>query len=195
MESLSVQLGDPMKYMYHAGRECGDCGDDLMLAEEVVLVQIAVPQMHEGTVIHPAFENPDGSYAYDPYVFHEHCWSEDVDRLHVLLEEQCCAAQPHNYAYGQCAWCKSGLLLGEPVGYIEYGQLTASKRIPNGESSVVFESSKRPATVVCLSCIRSMNDEVIEMWENISYCRECHICTYKRVWRDGVVCDHPQEEE
>jgi hypothetical protein len=63
MESLSVQLGDPMKYMYHAGRECGDCGEDLMLAEDVVIVQISVPQMHEGTVIHPAFENPDGSYA------------------------------------------------------------------------------------------------------------------------------------
>jgi hypothetical protein len=193
VESLNVHLVDPMKHMYYAGRTCSDCDEDLMLSEDVVTVEIALPQLHEGAVLHVPFENPDGTYAYEPYVFHEHCWGESSDRLHQILEDQCCRAKPDAYAYTQCSACNSGIRLNEPVGLVQYGQLTASKRTPNGEASVVFTSSSRPPMVLCLACIRTMNEEVIEMWESVSYNGECPVCTYDRVWRDGEICTHQEE--
>jgi hypothetical protein len=191
VEALSID--DDMEYMYYAGRNCSDCSEDLMLTDDVVLVQVVIPKVENGQVVFPVFENPDGSYAYEPYVFHDHCWGENVDLMRASLEEAGWLPKPDQYAFCRCAYCDSGIRVGEPMGFISYGQLTTSKRVPNGEVSVTFEEGKGQAERVCLSCLRVINDEVIEMWERLSYGGECAECTYERIWRDGVICDHEQE--
>jgi hypothetical protein len=195
MESLGVpQPVGPLNSLYYSGKICADCEEALLLGEGVVVVQVVIPQTTEGRISFADFENPDGSYAYEPFIFHSHCWEVNYERLTEELEEQACEAVADPRAFRKCSACSSGLLLGEPVGLATYGLLSTSKRTPNGDPSIVFERSQ-VQKCLCLSCLRTLNEEVIEMWETLSYSGECSLCTYERRWRTGTPCDHEEEEE
>ena len=94
-----------------------------------------------------------------------------------------------------CKLCHSGLRLNEPTALVSHGELRASHRSPDGSSGPTFHTHPNGREVLCLSCIRALNDEVMEMWEHISYSGECPSCTHERIWRAGGVCQHEYEEE
>lgn len=195
METGVSQPVGPLNALYYSGQICSDCEEELLLGEGAVVIQVVLPQLVEGRVTPQDFENPDGSYAYEPFTFHPHCWEVLYERLQEELEEQCCNPVLDTRAFGKCDACNSSLLLGEPTGLVEYGLLSTSRRVPNGQPSVVFNKGD-VRKLLCLCCMRTLNELVIEMWEGgISYHGECAVCTYERRWRTGTPCDHEQEEE
>lgn len=187
---------DDLRFIYYAGHQCAECHEELLVTDDIVLLQIVIPQLsQEQQVIYPPFETADGNYAYEPYFLHGMCWDQIEERLGNLLEEENCDTIHDQYSFRVCDSCKSGLRLLEPVAMVSAGELQASKRSPNGERTVCFNRYE-PTRFYCLSCIRAVNDEFLEMWESgISYQGECVQCTYQRIWRDGIVCTHDQEDE
>lgn len=189
-------LGDEdLCFVYHAGHQCAECHEELLVTDELVLLQIVIPQLNEmQQLVYPPFETAEGNYAYEPYFFHSMCWDTIEERLHALLEEENCETIHDQYSFRVCNSCKSGLRLLEPVALVSAGEFQASKRSPNGERTVCFIPYE-PTRFYCLSCIRAVNDEFLEMWDHISYQGECVQCTYQRIWRDGMVCTHDPEDE
>lgn len=178
-----------MRFIYHTGQTCAHCGEDLLVTDELVLVQIVIPQLAEDNQLAmPAFETAEGEYAYEPYFFHQHCWMEIDERLDELLQEEACEPVDDAYSFRVCDTCKSGLRLNEPVALVSLGEIQRSKRVPNGEGTLSFQPYESQR-FYCLSCIRAVNDDIIEMWEHISYGGECIQCTYDRCWRTGSTCN------
>jgi hypothetical protein len=195
MDLRVQQPVDTVSSLYDSGRVCSDCEEAIYNSDGVVLVQVVLPQVVEGRVVLQDFEEPvTGGYAYEPFLFHEQCWGSNYDVLLEYLEEECCEAVPTPHSFSTCAACGSGLLPGEPTGLLSYGTLSVSPRTPNFEPSVVFTRGQRHQ-LLCLSCLRTVNEEVIEMWTTLSYAGECALCTYERRWRTNTPCDHDLEDE
>lgn len=190
----SAYVGDEELFMYETGHVCAECQETLIVTDELVLLQIIVPRVNaQGQIEYSPFERADGSYAYEPYFFHSRCWDDLEERLAGLLEDEGCSPVHDAYSFRVCDACKSGIRPMEPVAMVSAGELRASKRAPNGEHSAAF-ATYEPTRFYCLSCIRAVNDDLLEMWDHISYSGECVQCTYHRVWREGSACTHEKEE-
>ena len=180
---------------YDSGKLCPECGRNLMLSEAAVLLQIVVPMQNEqGQVLYPPFEGADGGYAYEPYFFHQECWESNHEALDQLLCDYDCHAVHDDYSFMVCKLCNSGMRLNEPAALISHGELRSNQRSPDGMRVPTFYTYPNGRELICLSCIRSLNDEVMGMWEHISYRGECPQCTYNRIWRTGEVCQHEYED-
>ena len=181
---------------YNSGKHCAECGNELLLTEAAVLIQIVLPQLNESRqVVYPPFEGADGAFAYEPYFYHAECWAANHEALDNLLSEYDCRAVHDDYSFMTCQLCHSGLRLNEPVALVSSGEMRASRRSPNGDSSPTFYTHPNGVEVLCLACIRTLNDELMEMWPHISYGGECPQCTYDRIWRTGGVCQHEYETD
>jgi hypothetical protein len=183
---------------YNSGKLCPECGKELMLTEAAVLLQIVVPQLNEARqVFYLPFEGADGGYAYEPYFFHADCWAANNEALDTMLTEYDCRAVHDDYSFMTCKLCHSGLRLNEPAALVSHGELRASRRSPDGNSAPTFHTHPNGRELLCLACIRTLNDEIMEMWKHISYSGECTSCTYDRIWRTGGVCppEHHVEDE
>ena len=167
----------------------GDCGETLLLTEDVVLVQIVIPMMVEGALKVEPFLRDPGQYAYAPSFLHESCWQECSEGLHESLREFDAQIVEDGFSVIYCEACGSGIRPQEPTCQLSLGLLEASKRCPNGRNTVVFYATE--TQYLCLSCARTVNEEVLELWpDGISYAGECARCTYDRNWRTGQVCSH-----
>ena len=183
--------------MYNTGHRCtdGDCGEHLMAAEVVMLLQIVLPSITEQhQVTFTPFTRPDGTFAYEPYFFHDGCWVNMTESLSELLEEYDCVPDQDPYSYGTCSACGHGLRMGEPLALIQMGEFHNSERQPEGHAHK-FKPYPGSSECLCLSCIRAINDEVLEMWPSVSFAGECPACTYQRNWRDNVPCTHEVETD
>lgn len=184
---------------YNSGKHCAECGNELLLTESAALIQIVLPQLTEARqVIYLPFEGADGGFAYEPYFFHAECWAANEEALDNLLSEYDCHAVHDDYSFMTCKLCHSGLRLNEPAAMVSHGEIRASRRSPDGGGTgATFHTHPNGVEILCLSCIRSLNDEIMEMWDHISYSGECPSCTYDRIWRTGMVCppEHHTEDE
>ena len=181
---------------YKTDKVCPECGEELMLTEAIVLLQIVIPQLNEmSQVVYTPFEGPNGSYAYEPYFFHPGCWKLNEEALDEMLAEYDCHAVQDDYSFMTCKLCFSGLRLGEPLAMVLHGELHANRRSPDGIHLPTFAPYTNKRELLCLSCIRTLNDEIIELWDHISYNGECPSCTYDRAWRTGEECRHDYQDE
>jgi hypothetical protein len=183
---------------YSSGHICagGDCGAELVLTEDAVRLEVVIPQQGEGNqVVYQPFVTQQGTYAYEPYHFHEQCWDEYAEAIAQEFEEYDARAVHDDHSFVVCKICYSGIRLHEPMGLVQRGCLQASQRSPNGEGSVSWYNASLEH--VCISCLRLLNDEILDLWgeRSISYAGECPACTYERIWRKGEVCHHPWPEE
>jgi len=184
-----VQDEDPS---YETEHNCAgsECGATLFLTEDIVLVQIVLPQ-HTGDLKAEPFQNALGRFAYAPSFLHEHCWQECNEGLHDSLQDLDVQPVEDPQAVLLCEACGSGIRLNEPTCQVSLGLLETSKRCPDGRDTVVFYSTE--TQFLCLSCARTINEEVLELWpDGLSYANECPQCTYARVWRTGQTCPHPR---
>ncbi len=188
--------GDLPTFIYGTGHECADCSEELLVTDEVVLVQIVLPALdQQGRVSYPPFLNPQGEYAYDTFFFHQSCWMGNEETLRESLEDEGLEPVGDQYSFCGCTICQSGIRLNEPSLLVQPGEMQSSQRSPNNERALTFVSYTGQTELWCLSCTRAVNDEVIEMWDSISYQGECVGCTHDRNWRIGEMCHHEQEEE
>ena len=74
------------------------------------------------------------------------------------------------------------------------GEFQAADRQPEGYAHK-FQPYDQTPDMYCLSCIRSVNDDIIELWETISFAGECAACTYQRNWRNNAQCNHEEETD
>lgn len=182
-------------FMHGTGYSCADCSEEMTFTDTVVSLQIVLPyKTEQGELTFRPFVSPQGAYVYDPYMFHEHCMEDNLETLAHFLEEKEAHKVQDPWGVCKCDACESDIRQGEPTAILEAGELLRSDRSPNGVISVHFEAYLREKTILCLDCVRTLNDRVIIMWDHISYAGECDCCTADRNWRAGIPCFHEQEQ-
>ncbi len=192
--ALPVNEDDPSD-MYETVHTCtdGDCAEPLLVKEVVMLLQVVVPQADETQqVTYAPFEGPDYGFAYEPHFFHDGCWANIADGLSNALEEFECAPEVDPYSFGTCSACGNGLRVNEPIALMQMGEFEVSPRQPDDEHNQTFTPYQQEPERFCLSCTRTINTDLIEMWPHISFAGECAGCTYERNWRTGVACTHAE---
>jgi hypothetical protein len=171
-----------------------DCGEKLLVTEVVVLLQVVIPKTNEhNQLYYEQFLNAQQEFAYEPYFFHDGCWANTANVLSELLIDMDCCPEEDQYCFGHCGACGGGLRVHEPMGLIEMGEFNRATRVPDGHGST-FIPYEQPAERYCLSCLRAINDEIIELWDSISFAGECAHCTFDHNWRTGTPCHHSDTE-
>lgn len=194
---LHVDKDDPA-HMFETGHVCtdGDCGSALLVKEVVMLIQVVIPQTNElQQLVYSPFEGAEGAFVYEPFFFHDGCWANIEDSLSSELEEVDCRLEHDQYSFGTCDACGKGLRVNEPIALLQMGEFEASSRQPDDAHNQTFKPYVDEPQRFCLSCIRVVNTELMEMWDHISYAAECADCTRERNWRTGVPCIHVEPEE
>lgn len=192
MGSTTTPL-DNAPFMHGVDRACAQCEAELVFTEIATLIQIVLPRTEQnGQLTFQPFTDARGSLAYEPFFFHDGCWAAHQDSLLETLEEYEVVPTEDAYSALTCATCHSGIRTNEPTGMVQTGDLLRSKRSPNGEGSLHFSVYHDMTQFLCLSCMRTINEEQIEMWDKLSYAGECATCTTARNWRTGSPCteDH-----
>lgn len=169
-----------------SGQVCAECGEEFGLLEEVVLLQVAYP-VEKGSWI--LAEGEGGEYLYEPHFFHTACWADDVD---APMEEVLGDAEPVLDRRGivECGVCTSDILSWELSGLLTIGEFQRSER---AERSITFVPYQEQMEIgICASCLYSINEEVLELWEDgFTYGGCCPLGLELRCWRDGRVCNSP----
>jgi hypothetical protein len=182
--------------MHGTGHICGDCEEEFPFTSIVTLIQIVLPQRdNEGRLTVTPFSGANGEFFYEPHFYHDGCWAKLQDTLFEILDDEGATPVPDPYGVCKCVMCESDIRPGEPTGMSTTGEFHRSPRSPEGEPSIHLAEYRDMTQFFCLSCIRTVNEDVIEMWPHISYAGECPICTYERNWRTGTPCTHDHEQE
>jgi hypothetical protein len=192
----SSRDGDEPTIMFETGHKCtdGDCCAELLVTECINLLQVMLPTVDSAgvTTIEP-FLGPNHEYAYEPFFFHDGCWANIMNALSDLLEEYELSdlLEQDPYSFAHCAGCRRGLRVGELLGTVQLGEFSGAIRAPEGHAAKYTAYNQAPE-YLCLSCLRAVNEDIIELWERISYAGECTSCTFERNWRIGVPCTHEE---
>lgn len=173
---------------------CADCESPIGYTEEMFLVQIMQAKKVGGAVIFlPVIDENDveGGFLFDPWLYCFTCWEEHWDNLKNEAHDHPPVADPiANLTAIECACCGSGIREWEYTGTFTLGELRRSTREPNNVPGPRFTPMNKPE-VICLYCLRTFNDNYVEMWESISQFNECADCTHARCWRfqnPGCAC-------
>jgi hypothetical protein len=178
------------EFIYDSGRTCARCDEKIMLLDEVYLLQVVVARMNGEFSIQPA-ESDEGDYLFEPILFCFSCWEENCEDLISLDEGQ--ATIYDERGVFDCTVCDSSILTDEYFGQPLIGEIRCSERMPSGEVSHYFhylEGNKEPPCI-CISCLKRINDEVVEMWDDVDQEGECDVGTHLRCWRTSCLdqCD------
>lgn len=166
-----------------SGEPCASCSENIEFLEEVFFLQIAVPQISNGELLLYPLVDTEGGYAYEPFFFEFGCWENEYEEIREATEDLPPIVDHQSKL--RCLCCGSGIRELEYVGALLVGELHASQRNPGGKSTPTFRPSGKPE-VLCLYCIRVLDESVIDLWEGgISQMGECIDCTLARCWRAG----------
>ncbi len=164
---------------------CGYCGKDIHTVEEIKLLQVVYATGHQHAVNFLAVSDERGEFQYTPYFFHFMCWEEITESLEEFLDER----EPVFDAAGQgtceCTGCTADIRSWETMGLVSFGELRRSNLMPNGESTFYFDECNTKPHTLCISCLKLINDEILEMWKGLNHNGECAQGTQARCWRDG----------
>lgn len=184
---------------------CSSCAEDFGQGDEVVLVKIVRGQQVRDPAVpsglrKEAYDEIDdqGDYRFDPYFMHFECWeliaeehSESIADLPPIWDDD-------TQALTFCCFCRNSIRAWEVFGLVLFGEVDASLRSPNGEhGNIKFRlvDDSEPQEV-CLSCLRKISDDTLELWDNLSDHGECADCTHLRCWRtDYNPCKCPCAHE
>lgn len=178
------------------GNVCADCESGIALTEEAFLVQVVTPAKAGGAVLFfPVIDEHDvaGDFLFEPYLYCFTCWEEHWDNLKNEANDSPPVAD--GYSVIECACCGSGIREWEYAGTFTLGELRTSPREPNNTPGAHFVPVNKPE-VICLYCLRTFNENYIEMWNELSQFGECADCTHFRCWRyqnPGCSCACHQE--
>lgn len=173
-----------------SGHICADCGEELHLTDEVVLVQaIYVAYNEHGQPAPFILYAEDGGYLYEPQFLHLPCWESlwenfwehDGPDPHHDPEEQLQVAE--------CYGCTSPIRAHELSAQLNLGELRCSKRAPNCDPTVHFEPNNVKDNffheLICIECLLEFNGDVFEMWDSLEVPGVCNQGVRDRCWRYG----------
>lgn len=163
---------------------CSHCGDNLELVDEILLLQVIYPNRTNEGNAYFIVEDDVGDYAYTPQYFHLQCWEEIAADLDGYNEEREPFFEPEDL--WECDSCTSSINRWETTGMLNEGELRQSRREPNGEPTIYFDTCNIKPRFYCASCLRTVNDDIIELWDTFSHNGECAEGTRQRCWRLGT---------
>lgn len=184
-EEWAIQL-----LINESAHECAYCGEDIHSVEELQLLQVVYANRVNGKLEFYAIEDERGEYLYKSKFFHFMCWEEVQEGLAEITEDQeppICDEIERRAC--ECDSCTADIRHWETTGMVQFGELRRAKRMPNGDSTLYFDECNTAPRTFCISCLRTINHEVLEMWPEISHAGECAEGTLYRCWRDGG-CRH-----
>ena len=176
---------------YDSGHLCGRCNDPIMLVDEVYSLQVVIANIGEngGIEFSLALNEAGDDCLYEPIFFEIDCMEASAEDLVDIIEDEEPLADP--YGILQCSLCKSDIRQGEILGLAEWGEIRASTKTPNGEASYTFWTEDKNPKVLCIGCLKRMDDDVHELWdEGVDQQGECEVGTYSRCWRFGCNQEH-----
>lgn len=143
---------------------CASCGDEIELADEVLLLEVVHIHANEANQLEFFIvQDEAGDYKFTPHFFCVECWREVASDLNDLLSD----VPPQNAAkkpVHKCPHCGSTIDDWTTVATLRVGELHRANQQPEGEAEPIFYDTK-PGGVVCSGCLQLINDELIEMWE------------------------------
>jgi hypothetical protein len=164
---------------------CAYCEEDIHSVEELRLVQVVYSNKTPTGLEFYAIENDEGEYQYQPWFFHFTCWEDVQERLVEIIEDQEPVFDPLEQKAVECDGCTADIRPWETTGLISFGEIHRSQLMPNGENTFHFDTCNSKPHVLCISCLWHINNEVLEMWEELSHNGECAEGIASRCWRDG----------
>lgn len=175
-----------MSHAWSSDTICSECGEELELLEEVLLLQVVFPG-HDANGVQEAFiveENND--YRYEPQFFHVNCWEGLWETFQDHIDGLPAYTDPESPArITECCGCGSQINQFEVSGMLTVGEVRRSQRAPNGESSLYFAAHNRPADLLCISCLHIFNQDLFEMWPDFNVGNLCGTGLHERCWRSG----------
>src|SRR5688572_24368528 len=66
------------RLLWESGHVCADCGEPLHVLDELILVQVGYPFLHQSLTF-CAVEDDHGQYKYAPFFFHFSCFEDVCD--------------------------------------------------------------------------------------------------------------------
>lgn len=180
---------DLSRAVYRTGVECASCGENIFYTDEVFLISIVCPIISVEGVIYEVLQADNGDFLYEPRIMNLECWEEVEEELRNKVEDIPPILDMR--AVLECSVCESGIRERESVGLIQFGEIHCSQRNPNLSSTNTFETYDNDPDIICLSCIRFLNDEVNTLWNgDVQEGDECREGTYLRCWRQGCEGAH-----
>lgn len=185
---------------WETDRVCAQCGEPLLFTEEVWLLTIVLPHIHENQLLLTPCLDDEGEFLYDPYLVHFSCWEEIEEDLREEVENT--PPIVDGLAPLRCKICESSIREWELAAAFSLGELHVSKKSPEPTGrGIAFVPSGEP-DLVCLYCMHLINEDHLEFWENgVAQEGECADCLHIRCWRStaaGVPCVctcHAEEHE
>ena len=185
-------------WLQDTGAVCAYDSECIEYADPVVLLAIVLPKVDQnGVMTFNYILTPNGGdFLYDPVYFLSPNWDRVEEDMQANLEER--EAIPCKDPILTCCLCSSGILVDETTGLLTPGAFERSQRNPDGNYGRKFIPDRGERAVVCIACLRAMNDEVLTIWDDgVCHKNECPDGTQTRCWRAGCAggCDQDEESE
>lgn len=182
------------KHLLDSGLTCSYDGEAIEYTDLVMVVMMIKPHVVNNQIVYYDLRmEEDGDYLYEPVFFHGKNWDEIEEGLRNYLHGRLTLAVPN--AILNCTYCGSGVLEGETTGVVLTGEIHRSQRNPDLEAySNHFEPLNVAPVVICISCMRDLNTDVQELWEDgVCHDEECKEGTIARCWRSGCPGNCPNK--
>lgn len=171
---------------------CSSCAEDFKEGDEVILVkivrgqQVPEPAAPYGTRVEAYDEIDDeGDFRYEPYFMHYSCWELLAEEYSEKIEDLPPIWEDDTNQLVFCQFCRNSIRAWEVFGLLMFGVVKASLRSPNGKAGSISFKLVEDADQeeICLSCLRGICEESLELWDDLSQMGECKDCSHIRCWR------------
>lgn len=174
------------------------CQESIKFDDEVFLLSLAYPQIIGEHFLFSDALYDDGDYLYEPCFFCVNCWEHLEEEIRTQTKDT--PPVEDDYAILECSTCGSGIRANEILGTIQFGELTASRRTPNGERAAMYVAQGQKK-VICIHCLNVLNNDIVDvLWtHSVVQHAECQEGCALRCWRHGCdadsTCPHIKETE
>ena len=174
--------------IWKSGHVCAYCGDGIHLTAEVFLLQIVYSGYDEqGNLNQFILQDNEGDYIYEPQFFHLECWEDLWENFEAFLEDRPPLMDPEpSLQIAECYGCESSIRAYEPAGLLSFGEIRRSRRSPDGDTTIYFDPCNNKSETICLTCLHLMNNELFEMWDDLTSNGVCEQGLHERCWRNGT---------
>lgn len=180
----------PLSVKFATNICCDSCGTRFVEDDEIFQSTIRYSIVLDDTITtleQHHVQDDEGELRFDPILLHIECWETVVEGLKEALEDMPPIEDPEQVL--TCTFCESSVREWEYYARVHIGELQPSPRAPEGEPVWRFiQFSKNNGSIMCLSCMSRVHDEVLEIWDDVSQDGECTDCSQDRCWREGE-CD------
>lgn len=170
---------------------CASCLSEIIPQEDVVLTQVAYPMADDDGELFLGLElltDEDLEPVYQPLFHCITCFEEFAGQLHLLNKDR--PPQLAEDSAVTCDYCGNGIPFQESCVRFDHGELVISKktRLPR-----FVDAINATPLIMCLSCAVQLtgsldeDEEMGELWIDLSNEDECPRCTFNRCW-NGENC-------